>query len=72
MVAPHFVSQLILCALLWLVIILHLTQPKRAMTAPATPTEEPEPLTPKRHHSNEPTPFEGLMVNWAKSARILR
>lgn len=30
------------------------------MAAPATPTEEPEPLKPKRHHSNEPKPFEGL------------
>jgi hypothetical protein len=60
MVSPHVFSQLILSALLWLVVIVHLTRPKRPVTAPATPTEEPEPLKPKRHRSNAPKPFEGL------------
>src|SRR5437773_3900874 len=59
MVSHHVFSQLVLFALLWL-FILHLTWPKRPMAAPATPTEEPEPLKSKRHHSNEPKPFEGL------------
>jgi hypothetical protein len=56
MVSQHFVSQLVLFALIWLFVILHLTQPKRPVTAPATPTE-PEPLKPKRPRSNEPTPI---------------
>jgi hypothetical protein len=60
MVSHHFVSQLVLFALIWLVVILHLTRPKRPVTGPATSTEEPEPLTPKRHRSNAPQPFEGL------------
>jgi IS1 family transposase len=60
MVSHQVFSQLVLFALIWLFIILHLTWPKRPMATPATPTEEPEPLTPKRHGSNEPKPFEGL------------
>jgi IS1 family transposase len=60
MVSHHVFSQLVLFALIWLFILLHLTWPKRPVAAPATPTEELEPLTPKRHHSNEPKPFEGL------------
>src|SRR2546426_12370099 len=59
MVSHHFVSQLIRLALLWLFVILHLSWPKRAVTAPAVPTEA-EPLQPKRSRSNEPKPFEGL------------
>ncbi|HEY5866759.1 MAG TPA: hypothetical protein VI542_14630, partial [Candidatus Tectomicrobia bacterium] len=55
----HFVYQLVLLALIWLFVVLHLTGPKRPVTARATPTE-PEPLTPQRHRSNEPKPFEGL------------
>jgi hypothetical protein len=55
----HFVSQLVLFALIWFFVVLHLTWLKRPVTAPATPTE-PEPLKPKRHRSNEPKPFEGL------------
>src|SRR5262249_44504364 len=49
-----------LFALLWLVVILHLTRPKCRVTAPAMPTEAPEPFTPKRHRSNAPQPFAGL------------
>src|SRR5262249_43543590 len=49
----------VLFALLWLFVVLHLTRPKRPVTAPAMPTE-PESLKPKRHRSNEPKPFEGL------------
>jgi IS1 family transposase len=60
MVSPHVFYQLILFALLWLVVIVHLTRPTRPVTAPATPTEEPEPLKPTRHRSNAPQPFEGL------------
>src|SRR5215468_4680386 len=60
MVSQHVYYQLLLFALLWLVVIVHLTRPKCLVTAPAMPTEEPEPLTPKRHRSNAPQPFEGL------------
>jgi hypothetical protein len=58
MVSHHVFSQLILFALLWLVVIVHLIRPKRPVTAPATPTEEPEPLKPKQPRSHEPKPFE--------------
>ena len=37
MVSHHFVYQLVLFALIWLFIMLHLTRPKPAVTAPATP-----------------------------------
>ena len=60
MVSHHFVYQLVLFALIWLFMILHLNRPKCPVLAPATPTAEPEPLKPKRHHSNVPQPFEGL------------
>ena len=60
MVSHHFVYQLVLFALIWLFILLHLNRPKCPVLAPATPTAEPEPLKPKRHRSNVPQPFEGL------------
>src|SRR5262249_49166335 len=56
----HVFSQLVLFALLWLVVLVHLTRPKRPVTAPATPTEEPKPLTPTQPPAQEPKPFEGL------------
>src|SRR6266446_5886732 len=59
MVSHHVFSQLVLLALLWLFVILHLTWPKRPVTAPAAPAL-PEPLKPKPPRSNEPKPFEGL------------
>src|SRR6266568_2488651 len=59
MVSHHVFSQLVLLALIWLFVILHLSRPKRPVTAPAVPVL-PEPLTPKRPRSNEPKPFEGL------------
>jgi hypothetical protein len=59
MVSHHFVYQLVLCALIWFFIILHLTQPKRPVAAPAMPPA-PEPLKPARYRPNEPKPFEGL------------
>jgi hypothetical protein len=63
MVSHHLVSQLVLFALIWLFIILHLilhlTQSKRPVTVPAA-TAQPETLKPKRPRSNEPKPFEGL------------
>jgi hypothetical protein len=60
MVSQHVVSQLILFVLLWLVVILPLTRPKRSVLAPVTPTEEPEPLNPKRHRATAPAPCAGL------------
>ena len=59
MVSQHVFSQLVLLALLWLFVILHLSWPQRPATTPAVPAL-PEPLTPKRPRSNEPKPFEGL------------
>jgi IS1 family transposase len=59
MVSHLFFSQLVLFALLWLFVILHLTWSKRAVVASAAPAL-PEPLTPKRPRSHEPKPFEGL------------
>jgi hypothetical protein len=59
MVSHHFVYQLVLFALIWLFIMLHLIRPQPGMSAPATPVE-PEPIKPKRSRSNEPKPFEGL------------
>ena len=59
MVSHHVFSQLVLLALLWLFVVLHLSWPKHVVTAPAVSTA-PEPLQPKRSCSNEPKPFEGL------------
>ena len=59
MVSHHVFSQLVLFALIWLFIMLYLTRPKHPVTAPDAPAD-PESLTPKRHRSNEPKPFEGL------------
>jgi IS1 family transposase len=60
MVSHHVFSQLVLFALLWLVVLVHLTRPKRPVTAPATTTEEPKPLTSTQPRAQEPKPFEGL------------
>ena len=59
MVSPLFFYQLVLFALIWIFVLLHLTWPTRRLTAPATPTK-PVPLKPKRLHSHDPQPFEGL------------
>ena len=59
MVPPLFFSQLVVFALIWLFMMLHLTWTPPGVSAPATPAE-PEPLKPKRHRSHEPKPFEGL------------
>src|SRR5262252_4578078 len=59
MVLHHFVSQLVLFALLWLCIILLLTRPKPTVVASAAPVL-PAPLKLKRHRPHEPTPFRGL------------
>jgi transposase-like protein/IS1 family transposase len=59
MVSHHFVSHMALFALIWLVVLLHLTRSKRLVTAPAAPAL-PEPLKSKRLRSHEPKPFEGL------------
>jgi hypothetical protein len=59
MVSHHVFSPLVLCALIWLFIMLHLTRPKRPVTAPAA-TVLPEPLKPTQPRSHKPKPFEGL------------
>jgi len=53
MVPPHFFSQGVLLALVWLFVIVCLTWPQPSVTAPATP----EPFPPQRTRSHEPTPF---------------
>jgi hypothetical protein len=60
MVSLLFFSQLVLFALIWLFVILYLTWPPRAVTAPASPAL-PESLKPKHSRSHEPKPFAGLM-----------
>jgi IS1 family transposase len=59
MVSHHFVYQLVLFALIWLFVMLHLSRPKRAVMAPAEPAAL-QPIQPKRPCSSEPKPFEGL------------
>lgn len=59
MVSPLFFSQLVVFALIWLFVVLHLAWPKCPPPALVTPTE-PEPLKVKRHRSKESPPFEGL------------
>jgi hypothetical protein len=59
MVSHHVFSQLILFALVWLFVILHLTWPQPGVTAPAVPAE-PKSLKPRRRRSTEPTAFAGL------------
>ena len=59
MVSPLFFYQLVLFALIWIFIVLHLTWTQRVVTALAAPAL-PEPLTPTRPRSNESKPFEEL------------
>ena len=66
MVSHHVFSQLVLLALLWLFVILHLSWPKRPVTTPAVPAL-PEPLTPKRPRSNERSCTCPLRINTAGS-----
>ena len=70
MVLHHFYYQLALLALVWLFVILHLTWPKRGVTAPAAPAA-PETIPPKRHRSTEPKVCEGLThkPHWALCER---
>src|SRR5262245_8041552 len=59
MVSHYVFSQLVLLALIWLFVILHLTRHKHPEQAPAAPSLHDH-LKPNRPHSNEPKPFEGL------------
>jgi hypothetical protein len=59
MVSPLFFYQLVLFALIWLVVVLHLARPKAGVN-PVGILVQPEPLKPKRQRSNEPKAFEGL------------
>src|SRR5712691_2416612 len=57
---PHlFYYQLVILGLLWLCVMLHFAWPSRAAVSHQKPVE-PEPIKPKRKHSIEPNPFEGL------------
>ena len=59
MVSHQCVYPLVLFALMWLFIIVHLTRATPAVVASATPVL-PEPRKPKRHRPDAPKPFEGL------------
>src|SRR5262249_59502886 len=54
MVSYLFYSQLALCVLMWLFIMLHVTWSKPGLPTP------PVPAKPKRPRSNAPKAFEGL------------
>ena len=54
MVSHHVVYQLVLFALIWLVVILHLTGSKSGGA------NQPAPTKPRRRRSSEPKPFAGL------------
>jgi hypothetical protein len=57
MVSPLVYYSLVLLAIIWLFVMLHLIWPRRSATtttAPATP------ITPKRTRSHTPKPFAGL------------
>ena len=57
---PHlFYYQLVILGLLWLCVMLHLAWPSRVAVSLQKPVE-PEPIKPKRKHSIESKPFEGL------------
>jgi len=59
MVSPLFYYQLVLVALVWLFMMLHLAWSSQAATSHPKPAE-PEPITPKPKRSTEPKPFAGL------------
>ena len=59
MVSHLLFYQLLLFAVIWLFVILHLSRPQHAVMAPAVPAAL-QPLTSKRHRSNAPKAFEGL------------
>ncbi len=57
MIPDPLFYQLLLVALVWLCVMLHVVRPsQRAVTRP-TPTES---VTPPRKRSKEPKPFTGL------------
>src|SRR5512132_3712704 len=56
MVSHLFYYQLALLALVWLFVMLHVTESRRGTPIPPTAT----PITPKRTRSHEPQPFAGL------------
>jgi hypothetical protein len=57
MVSHLFYYQLALLALIWLFVMLHLGWPRRNVPPPSAPDTL---MKPKRQHSTEPKPFEGL------------
>src|SRR5688572_23322972 len=59
MVSPLFFYQLVLIALVWLFIMLHLAWPSRTATTPPR-SVEPEPIRPQRKRSTASKPFPGL------------
>ena len=54
MVSDLFYYQLVLLAIVWLFVMLHITWPKRGVTTPPTPVK------PRRQRTNKPKPFDGL------------
>jgi len=60
MVTHWLFAPLVLIALLWQFILLHLAWPRRAAASPQRPTA-PKPIAPKHTRSAEPHAFAGLM-----------
>src|SRR5262245_12699047 len=56
MVSDLFYYQLALLALVWVFVMLHVTESRRGAPLPPTAT----PIQPKRNRSNELKPFNGL------------
>jgi hypothetical protein len=60
MISHLFFSQLVLIALVWLFVLLHLTGSRTTAASPQRSVRR-EPITPKRKkRSTEPKPFAGL------------
>src|SRR5262245_40471932 len=59
MVSHLVFYPLVLCACIWLFVIVFLTWPKRRVTAPVAPAAL-QPLPSTRHRSNEPNACAGL------------
>ena len=73
MVSRHLFSQLVLLALLWLFVILHLSRPKRPVTTPAVPAPSPSHLSalaPTRPNLSRASPTSPIAPCVNKAPRL--
>jgi len=73
MVSHHFFSPLVLLALLWLFVILHLSRPKRPVTTPAVPAPSPSHLSalaPTRPNLSRASPTSPIAPCVNKAPRL--